>query len=129
MKQLQKNIYLIKSFQSLRFDAEKRLEEISVKLVDVKYKKRVTENVVEEAQQRNEDVKEQLKSNDNYRQISHLEEKLNDFMEENKSLQETFDQLRKVCYLDNIFSIFLTISALDLLILYTWRCFEISHII
>lgn len=76
---------------------------MSLKLEDVKQKRRVTENVVEEAQQRIEDVKEQLKSNENYRQISHLEEKLTDFMEENKTLQETFDQLRKVlifaCYI------------------------------
>lgn len=69
---------------------------MSLKLEDLKQKRRITENVVEEAQQRIEDVKEQLKSNENYRQISHLEEKLTDFMEENKTLQETFDQLRKV---------------------------------
>lgn len=63
---------------------------------DAKHKKRVTENVVEESLRRNEELRNQLKSNETYRQISHLEEKLNDIVEENKTLQETFDQLRKV---------------------------------
>lgn len=88
------------NLEALRTNAAKRLEEISIKLEDAKHKHRVTQDVVEQANRRNEDIKEQLKSNDNYRQISHLEEKLNDFVMENKTQQETFDQLRKVCQSD-----------------------------
>lgn len=91
-------IYGIYYFQALREEAARRLEELQSNLSDAKHKKRVTENVVEESQHRNEELKNQLKSNDNYRQISHLEEKLNDLMEDNKEMQETFDQMRKVCY-------------------------------
>lgn len=72
------------------------MEEISIKLEEAKHKQRVTDDVVDQATQRSEDIKEQLKSNDNYRQISHLEEKLNDLVLENKTLQDSFDQLKKV---------------------------------
>lgn len=65
---------------------------------DAKHKKRVTENVVEEAQQRNEEIKDQLKSNENYRQISHLEEKLSDLIEETKEATSTLDELQKVTF-------------------------------
>lgn len=83
--------------QGLRSEAAKRLEAISSKLEEIKHKKRVTTDVVDEAERRNDEIKELLRSNENYRQISHLEDKLMDFMEENETLQETFDQLRKVC--------------------------------
>lgn len=68
---------------------------------DLKHKRQVTENVVEEAQQRNEEIKDQLKSNENYRQISHLEERLSDIIEETKLATATLDQLQKV-YLSHI---------------------------
>lgn len=56
----------------------------------------MTEKVVEEAQQRNDEIKDQLKSNENYRQISHLEERLSDIIDETKSATATLDQLQKV---------------------------------
>lgn len=62
----------------------------------MKHKKRVTEKVVEEAQQRNEEIKDQLKSNENYRQISHLEEKLSDIIDDTKASTTIMDQLQKV---------------------------------
>lgn len=70
---------------------------------DLKHKKRVTEDVVEEAQRRNDEIKEQLRSNENYRQISHFEEKLSDLIDETKTATTTWDQLRKV---NNSFSFF-----------------------
>lgn len=65
-------------------------------MADLKHKKEVTKNVVVEAQQRNDEIKEQLKSNENYRQISHLEERLSDIIEETKSATTSLDQLQKV---------------------------------
>lgn len=41
-------------------------------------------------------LQERLRSNENYRQISHLEEKLTDLIKENKILQESLFQLKKV---------------------------------
>lgn len=41
-------------------------------------------------------LQEILRSNENYRQISHLEEKLTDLIKENKILQESLAQLKKV---------------------------------
>lgn len=83
-------------YQAHRTDAVRRLDELQAKLDDIKHKKRVTKNVIEEAQLRNDDLKNQLKNNDTYRHISHLEERLTDFMEENRTLQEALDQMRKV---------------------------------
>lgn len=82
--------------QALRSEAAKKIELLSSRLEELKHKKRVTEDVVEGAVRRNEEIKEQLQSNENYRQISHLEETLADLMEEGKTLQSTYDQLKKV---------------------------------
>lgn len=80
----------------MRAEAGEKYEQASAQLADLKHKKEVTANVVEEARQRNDEIKEQLKSNENYRQISHLEERLSDIIEETKSLTSTLDQLQKV---------------------------------
>lgn len=65
----------------------------------MKHKKRVTEDVVEEAQRRNENIKDQLKSSENYRQISHLEERLLELIQETEDSTSTWDQLQKVSFL------------------------------
>lgn len=80
----------------MRSESAEKYDNASSKLEDLKHKKRVTENVVDEAQERNEEIKEQLKSNENYRQISHLEEKLTDIIEDTKSSTTILDQLQKV---------------------------------
>lgn len=72
------------------------MEHVSSQLEELRHKKRVTEDVVDEAVRRNDEVKEQLRSDENFRQISHLEEKLADLTDEAKSMQETWDQLQKV---------------------------------
>lgn len=64
----------------------------------MKHKKRVTEGVMEEAQHRNEEIKEQLKSNENYRQISHLEDRLSDLIEDTKEATTILDQLQRVFF-------------------------------
>lgn len=85
--------------KALRNESAERYDETSSRLEDLKHKQRVTENVVEEAQQRNEEIKEQLKSNDNYRQISHLEERLSDLIEETKEATTTLDEMQKVVFI------------------------------
>lgn len=82
--------------KALRTESAAKYERFSSQLEDLKHKKRVTEDVVEESQRRNEEIKDQLKSSDNYRQISHLEERLSDLIEETKNATTTFDQLQKV---------------------------------
>lgn len=82
--------------QGLRSEAAEKYEHSSSQLADLKHKKEVTQKVVDEAQQRNDEIKDQLKSNENYRQISHLEERLSDIIEETKSATTTLDQLQKV---------------------------------
>lgn len=79
----------------LREDAAIRMEELTTELEELKKKQRSTDNVVEEARKRNADVKEQLRSNDTYRQISHLEERLTDLIKENQVLQNSLDQIRR----------------------------------
>lgn len=79
-------------------EAAKKIEMLSSRLEELKHKRRVTEDVVEGAIRRNEEIKDQLQSNETYRQISHLEEKLADMMAEGKTLQSTRDQMKKVFY-------------------------------
>lgn len=71
------------------------MEMLSSRLEELKHKKRVTEDVLEEAERRNDEVKEQLRSNENFRQISHLEERLADLTEEARTLQSTLEQMKK----------------------------------
>ncbi|XP_031631597.1 putative leucine-rich repeat-containing protein DDB_G0290503 isoform X2 [Contarinia nasturtii] len=100
--QLQQEIEKFSNLSALRNESAERYDETSSRLEDLKHKQRVTENVVEEAQQRNEEIKEQLKSNDNYRQISHLEERLSDLIDETKEATTTFDEMQKEYNHDDI---------------------------
>ncbi|KAG4069090.1 hypothetical protein HA402_008401 [Bradysia odoriphaga] len=79
----------------LRDEAAAKMEEMAAKLEELKKKERVTESVVQEARKRNAEIKEKLRSNENYRQISHLEEKLTDLIKENKILEESLLQTKK----------------------------------
>lgn len=85
--------------QALRAEAAEKYDQASSQLEDLKHKKSVTENVVDEAKSRNEEIKDQLRSNENYRQISHLEERLSDIIEDTKISTATLDQLQKVIYI------------------------------
>lgn len=82
--------------QALRSESAVKYDELSAKSEDLKHKKRVTSDVVNEAERRNEQIKDQLKSNESYRQISHLEEKLSDLIEDTKDATSILDQLHKV---------------------------------
>lgn len=82
--------------KALRTESAEKYDQVSTQLDDLKHKKYVTEKVVQEAKQRNEDIKEQLKSNENYRQISHLEKKLSDIIDDTKISTAVLDQLQKV---------------------------------
>lgn len=81
----------------MRAEAAEKYDRASSQLDDLKHKKSVTDNVVEEAQRRNEEIRDQLKSNQNYRQISHLEDRLSDIIEDTKVATTSLDQLQKVC--------------------------------
>ena len=72
------------------------MEELTTILENLKDKQRVTEQVVESTKQRCQDIKEHLKTNETYRHISHLEEKLNDLINEKNVLQNSVEQSRKV---------------------------------
>ncbi|KFB43454.1 hypothetical protein ZHAS_00011292 [Anopheles sinensis] len=91
--------HLIQKYMNLeipRSTAIIKMNDLSSALQELDDKKRVTDNVVEEARSRHQELKVKLKSNETYRQLSHLEEKLIDILKENKSLQCTFDQLQQV---------------------------------
>ncbi|XP_058461923.1 intraflagellar transport protein 74 homolog [Malaya genurostris] len=91
------NIHKYNNLEAPRSEAIVKMNELTGALQELEDKRRVTENVVEEARKRNQEIKINLKSNDTYRQISHLEDKLLDLMKENKTLQEVVDQLQKEC--------------------------------
>ncbi|XP_041772725.1 intraflagellar transport protein 74 homolog isoform X3 [Anopheles merus] len=78
-----------------RSEAIAKMNELTTILQEMEDKKRVTENVVDEARNRNHEIKINLKSNDTYRQISHLEDKLIDLMKDNKVLQETVKNIQQ----------------------------------
>lgn len=90
------NIQKYSNLEAPRSEATVKMSELSGTLQELEDKKRVTENVVDEARKRNQEIKISLKSNETYRQISHLEDKLVDLIKENKSLQEVVEQLQKV---------------------------------
>ncbi|XP_055591662.1 intraflagellar transport protein 74 homolog [Uranotaenia lowii] len=91
------NIQKFSNLEAPRSEATIKMSDLSGTLQELEDKKRVTENVVDEAQKRNQEIKINLKSNETYRQISHLEDKLIDLMKENKNLQEVVEQLQKEC--------------------------------
>uniref|UniRef100_A0AAG5DF11 Intraflagellar transport 74 n=1 Tax=Anopheles atroparvus TaxID=41427 RepID=A0AAG5DF11_ANOAO len=89
------NIQKYTNLEVPRSEAIVKMNDLSSTLQELDDKKRITENVVEEARNRNQEVKINLKSNETYRQISHLEDKLVDLLKENKSLQSTVDQMQQ----------------------------------
>ncbi|XP_058835728.1 intraflagellar transport protein 74 homolog [Topomyia yanbarensis] len=91
------NIQKYSNLEAPRSEAIEKMNELTSTLQELEDKKRVTENVVDEARKRNQEIKINLKSNETYRQISHLEDKLIDLMKENKILQEVVEQLQKKC--------------------------------
>uniref|UniRef100_A0A182PNF5 Uncharacterized protein n=1 Tax=Anopheles epiroticus TaxID=199890 RepID=A0A182PNF5_9DIPT len=89
------NIQKYANLEVPRADAIAKMNELTLILQNMEDKKRVTENVVEESRNRNHEIKVNLKSNDTYRQISHLEDKLVDLMKENKVLQEAVEHMQQ----------------------------------
>ncbi|XP_050076194.1 intraflagellar transport protein 74 homolog [Anopheles maculipalpis] len=89
------NIQKYANLEVPRADAIVKMNDLTSVLQEMEDKKRVTENVVEEARNRNHEVKFSLRSNDTYRQISHLEDKLVDLMKESKSLQEAINHMQQ----------------------------------
>uniref|UniRef100_A0A182YI62 Uncharacterized protein n=1 Tax=Anopheles stephensi TaxID=30069 RepID=A0A182YI62_ANOST len=90
------NIQKYANLEVPRADAIVKMNDLTAVLQEMEDKKRVTENVVEEARNRNHEIKFSLKSNDTYRQISHLEDKLVDLMKESKTLQEAINHMQQV---------------------------------
>ncbi|XP_049292704.1 intraflagellar transport protein 74 homolog [Anopheles funestus] len=89
------NIQKYANLEIPRADAIVKMNDLTSILQEMEDKKRVTENVVDEARNRNHEIKVSLKSNDTYRQISHLEDKLVDLMKENKIFQEAVNQMQQ----------------------------------
>ncbi|XP_053674008.1 intraflagellar transport protein 74 homolog [Anopheles nili] len=89
------NIQKYANLEIPRAEAIVKMNDLSSVLQELEDKKRVTENVVEEARNRNNEIKINLKSNETYRQISHLEDKLVDLLKENKTLQEVVNQMQQ----------------------------------
>lgn len=83
------------NLQTLRSEAVNNMEELTNALEELQKKKTVTANVVKESHKRTHELKEHLRSNETYRQISHLEEKLTDLIKESKVLQESVNESRQ----------------------------------
>ncbi|XP_055378435.1 intraflagellar transport protein 74 homolog [Condylostylus longicornis] len=72
----------------LRNESTEKMEALSNKLEELSRKERVTQEVLAEAKKRNQEIKEQLRTNEVYREIAHLEEKLSGLDIEIKTLQD-----------------------------------------
>lgn len=110
------NIQKFNNLEQIRNEYAVKYEELSTNLQELRDKKRVTENVVAENERRNKSIKvhfhfpsvaqelfimissfqESLRNNETYRQISHLEEKLNDLLKDNKQLESHVNELNEV---------------------------------
>lgn len=104
--ELTKNMRKFSNLEALRYESTKKIEELASHLEELKHKQKVTEDVVDEAKRRNEEIREQLSNNENFRQISHLEEKLADLTEELDRTQKLYDEIKNVkdFFLDFIFN-------------------------
>ena len=108
-------IHRFNNLDALRSEYGLKYDELSTSVEEIKDKKRVTENVVRDSERRNQTIKvsgglkdawqlsinkilsqESLRNNETYRQISHMEEKLNDLVKDNKLLQRIVDELNQV---------------------------------
>ncbi|GAB0090062.1 Intraflagellar transport protein 74 [Sergentomyia squamirostris] len=92
---LTEEISKFSNLDSLREDAAEKMSDLTSRLEELRNKKRVTEGVLQEAQKRSRETKDSLRSNETYRQIAHLEEKLTDLKKENKTLREAVEENRK----------------------------------
>lgn len=113
-------IFIIFPVQSLRTTAAEKVEELGLTLQELTNKKRATDGVYQDALKRNKELKvstypfdsislktnltfyhispfiqDNLRNNEAYRQISHLEDKLSDILKENKILHDALEQLKK----------------------------------
>lgn len=82
--------------QSIRNKSAAKYNDLSAQLEELQHKKNLTTDVVKDAERSNDQIKAELKSNENYRHISHLEEKLSDLIEDTKDASVTLDKLHKV---------------------------------
>lgn len=71
------------------------MEELTSTIEELNNKERITKNVVSEAKSKYEEIKELLRSNETYKQISHMEEKLSDKIKELQVLQDSVESLHK----------------------------------
>lgn len=71
------------------------MTELTSRLEELRNKKRITEGVLDQSRKRSRDTKESLRSNETYRQIAHLEEKLTDLCKESKMLRGAVEENRK----------------------------------
>ncbi|XP_059622794.1 intraflagellar transport protein 74 homolog [Phlebotomus argentipes] len=93
--ELSREIARFSNLDSLREEAAEKMSELTSRLEELRNKKRVTEGVLEEAQKRSREIKDSLRSNETYRQIAHLEEKLTDLRKEGKILRTAVQENRK----------------------------------
>jgi intraflagellar transport protein 74 len=64
-------------------------------LDELKHKETVTRGVTQDAQKRSNELKDKLRTNENFRQISHLEEKLSDLTKNTSILQDIVEQMSR----------------------------------
>lgn len=61
----------------------------------MRHKKTVTEGVVQEAERRTKEIKDHLRTNESYRLIAHLEDKLDDMKRQFKETSEQAEAIKK----------------------------------
>lgn len=61
----------------------------------MRHKKSVTEEMVREAERRTKEVKDTLRTNDSYKKIAHLEDKLDDLKKQYKATAEQLENIKQ----------------------------------
>lgn len=55
----------------------------------------MTEDVVQEAKRKTQEIKDVLRNNESYKKIAHLEDKLDDLKKQHKTVSEQLDGIKK----------------------------------
>lgn len=62
---------------------------------ELRHKKTVTEDVVREAERRTKEIKDTLRSNEEYKKISHLEDQLDQVKKQYKAIAEQLENVKQ----------------------------------
>lgn len=94
-RQLFEDIQKYSNLDNLRSEAAEKIGVQTSQLEELRHKKRVTDDVLQEADRKLKEMKSELRGNENFRKISHLEEKLSELKKETRTMKDAVEELKQ----------------------------------